>query len=150
MIGALSVSEWVSSSSAHNFHSQPLTLLRKEIYHHDMKSELALSCAALLLAGCSRSNNLLLGEVEAQVGRHTVRETDCWPHQRPAAGAGWPMNGQASYRFIPCRDAEVEIRAGELVVNGRSYGRIGDNDTVLVDHGVVSVNRAELRAHGGK
>jgi hypothetical protein len=115
-----------------------------------MKRELALSCVALLLAGCSRSNNLLMGEVEAQVGRHTVRVTDCYRTTVPPPERLADINGQASYRFIPCRDADVEIRAGELVVNGRSYGRIGDADAVLVDHGVVSVNPRELRAHGGK
>jgi hypothetical protein len=29
-----------------------------------------------------------------------------------------------------------------LIVNGQSYGRIGETDAVLVDHGKVSVNPA--------
>jgi hypothetical protein len=107
-------------------------------------------CLAAALTGCSPSNNLLLGEVQAQVGTHTVRVTDCYrtsvppPERLPDAG------GQASYRFMPCRDADVRIRAGELTVNGRSYGRIQQSDTILVDHGVVSVNPPELQAHAGK
>jgi hypothetical protein len=107
-------------------------------------------CLAAALAACSHSNNLLLGEVQAQVGTHTVRVTDCYrtsvtpPERMSDAG------GQASYRFMPCRDADVQIRAGELTVNGRSYGHIQPNDTILVDHGAVSVNPPELQANGGK
>ncbi len=108
--------------------------------------KLGVTFAAILLAACSRSNNLLLGEVEAQVGRHTVRVTDCYRTSVPPPERLPDVNGQASYHFIPCRDADVHIRAGELIVNGQSYGRIGETDAVLVDHGRVSVNPPELRA----
>ena len=40
-------------------------------------------------------------------------------------------------------DADVLIRGDELLVNGQSYGRIKPADSVLVDHSVVSVNRAD-------
>jgi hypothetical protein len=98
------------------------------------------------LSSCSRSNNLLFGEVQAEVGRHTVRVTDCYRFHVPTPDRSPDVNGQPSYRFMPCRDADVQIRAGELVVNGQSYGRIGETDAVLVDHGKVSVNPPELRA----
>jgi hypothetical protein len=89
----------------------------------------------ILSAACSRSNNLLLGRVEAVVGTHTVVVTDCYrtsvpPPQRVADGTD---------RFMPCKDADVLIRREELVVNGRSYGRLGTSDAVLVDHGIVSI-----------
>jgi hypothetical protein len=106
--------------------------------------------AALALSSCNRSNNVLFGEVEAQVGRHTVRVTDCYRFSVPPPERSPDVNGQPSYRFMPCRDAEVQIRAGELVVNGQSYGRIGETDAVLVDHGKVSVNPNGLRAARGK
>jgi hypothetical protein len=127
-----------------------LTLYQKVVYDIAMIRMGLLLAAAAALSCCSRSNNLLFGEVEAQMGAHTVRVTDCYrttvapPERLP------DVNGQPSYRFMPCRDADVQIRTGELVVNGRSYGHIGDADTVLVDHGVVSVKPPELRAHGGK
>ena len=35
-------------------------------------------CSLCLLAACSRSNNLLLGRVEAKVGTHDVVVTDCY------------------------------------------------------------------------
>lgn len=99
-------------------------------------------CVAAVLCGCSQSNNLLLGEVQAQVGGHWVRVTDCYRTSVPPP----ERLPDASYRFMPCRDADIRIRAGELTVNGRSYGRIQENDSILVDHGVVSVNPPELRA----
>ena len=94
--------------------------------------------AVLLLSACSRSNNLLLGRVQAQVGSHTVVVTDCYrtsvpPPQRLA---------DAVYRFTPCRDADVLIRGDDLLVNGQSYGRLNPTDAVLVDHGVVSIVHA--------
>jgi hypothetical protein len=115
-----------------------------------MMRNLLLFAVSIGAISCGRSNNLLMGEVEARVGAHTVRVTDCYrtsvdPPRRLADVAGQP-----AYRFMPCRDADVRITGGELTVNGRDYGRIGDSDAVLVDHGVVSVNPPELRAHGGK
>jgi hypothetical protein len=98
-----------------------------------------LFAAAAAFCSCSRSNNLLMGEVQARVGRHTVRVTDCYHWAVPPPERLPDVNGQPSYRFMPCRDADVQIRAGELIVNGRSYGRIADTDAVLVDHGKVSV-----------
>jgi hypothetical protein len=94
-----------------------------------------------ITASCSRSNNLLEGRVEAQVGDHVVVVTDCYrtsvsPPQRldntPA--------GQSTYRFAPCRDAVVELRGTQLVVNGTSYGEVKPGDTIIVDHGRVLIN----------
>jgi len=107
-------------------------------------------CLAAALAACSRSNNLLLGEVQAQVGTHTVRVTDCYRTSVPPPERVADADGQASYRFMPCRDADVQICAGDLTVNGRSYGHIQSSDTILVDHGVVSINPPTLQAHGGE
>ncbi|HTU03736.1 MAG TPA: hypothetical protein VMG58_18020 [Candidatus Sulfotelmatobacter sp.] len=91
---------------------------------------------AVLWTGCSRSNNLVLGRVEATVGTHNVVVTDCYRTSVPPP----EKVGEADYRFTPCRDADVLIRKEELVVNGRSYGYLKPNDAVLVDHGVVSIN----------
>ena len=101
---------------------------------------------AVVLSACSRSNNLFLGEVQAQVGQHTVRVTDCYRPSVPPPERLSDVNGQPAYHFMPCRDADIRIQAGELTVNGQSYGRIGETDSVLVDHGKVSVNPPELRA----
>jgi hypothetical protein len=55
----------------------------------------------------------------------------------PKAGRG------PAYRFTPCRDADIEIRREELVVNGVSYGPRNPSDNMLVDHGVVKIGRGK-------
>jgi hypothetical protein len=85
-------------------------------------------------AGCGRSNNLLLGRVEAVVAGHPVVVTDCYRAVVPE-----PVNRPDGATFTPCRDAVVTIRAGKLNVNGTSYGSLADGAAVLVDHGRVSV-----------
>ena len=89
----------------------------------------------VLLMGCSSSNNLLLGRVEATVGTHLVVVTDCYRTSVPPPQKIDP----STYRFTPCRDADVLIRGGDLSVNGQPYGHLNPNDGVLVDHGVVSI-----------
>lgn len=93
--------------------------------------------ALLFLAGCSRSNNLLLGRVEAKVGSHNVVVTDCYRTSVPPPA----KLSQTEYSFAPCRDAVVFIKSEELIVNGKSYGRMQPADAVIVDHGMVSINR---------
>jgi hypothetical protein len=109
-------------------------------------------CAATVwLPACSRSNSLLLGRVEAAAGGHMVVVTDCYrtsvppPQQLEATTAGQPV-----WRFTPCRDADVLIRGGELLVNGRSYGRLNPADDVLVDHGLVSIHARKARPGAAK
>src|ERR1700687_2209394 len=86
--------------------------------------------AICLLSACSRSNNLFLGRVEATVGTHNVVVTDCYrtsvPPPRQSAKT---ETGELVYRFTPCRDADVLIRGENLIVNGRSYGRLKRNDS---------------------
>lgn len=100
--------------------------------------------AAFCFFYCTRSNNLLLGRVEASVGRHQVVVTDCYrlsvpPPERLQETA----NGKPVYRFAPCRDAEVVIRGEYLEVNGRQYGQVNENDSITVDHGQVLINDRE-------
>jgi len=104
-----------------------------------LRTALFASCGIAMLgvAACSRSNNLLLGEVEATAGSHRVEVTDCYRFSvDPPAKTG------DGYRYTPCRDADVVIRNEEAFVNGRSYGHLNPNDSILVDHGTVSIQRA--------
>jgi hypothetical protein len=97
--------------------------------------------AWVMLAGCSRSNNLLLGRVEAKVGSHVVVVTDCYRTAPPAPEKlANSASGGETYHYMPCRDAEVLIRDEELIVNGVSYGDLDPGDDVTVDHGQVLVN----------
>lgn len=97
-----------------------------------------LCLAAALSLACGKSNNLLLGRVEAPVGGHTVAVTDCYRTSVPPPRQFQDL-GRTAYRFTPCRDADVLIRDEELTANGQSYGHLNPGDSVLVDHGVVSI-----------
>ena len=105
------------------------------------RKEIGLIICGLVMtySGCSRSNNLLLGRVEATVNGHTVVVTDCYRTSfTPPEKVGGP--GEQSYRFMPCRDADILIRNEELIVNGSSYGLLKQADAVTVDHGKVLIN----------
>ena len=90
---------------------------------------------------CSPANNLLEGRVQAQVGNHIVVVTDCYRTSAPSPEQlDNTPDGQPTYRFAPCRDAVVELRGAELVVNGTSYGEVKPRDTIAVDHGRVLIS----------
>ncbi len=90
----------------------------------------------MLVGGCSRSNNLLSGRVEATVAGHSVVVTDCYRTRVPQPQA--EANGA---RFTPCRDADVLIRAEQLTVNGTPYGSLPPGARILVDHARVSIEK---------
>lgn len=95
-------------------------------------------CFALAFgSACSRSNNLLLGEVRATAGSHSIVVTDCYRFR-----VAPPQATSDGFRYMPCRDADVIIRNEEAFVNGRSYGHLKPSDSILVDHGVVSIHSA--------
>lgn len=97
-----------------------------------------LCCIALApVVSCSQSNNLFLGEVRATAGSHKITVTDCYRFRVDP-----PQATPDGYRYMPCRDADILIRNSEAIVNGRSYGHISPGDSLLVDHGQVSVGPA--------
>lgn len=100
---------------------------------------LVLLTAMLLLAGCAR-NNLLLGEVHADVGGHPTTVTDCFRVHLPEPSASSDI-----HTWAPCRDSQISLRRGDLQVNGRHYGLISAGAPIVVDHGVVSVSGRELQ-----
>ena len=99
-----------------------------------------------LFTHCSRSNNVLLGRVEAEAGGHTIAVTDCYRTgvEPPRQVEGLP-GGKVTYRWTPCRDADISINDEELVVNGRRYGRLIRGDAVVIDHGKVLINEREAQ-----
>jgi hypothetical protein len=104
--------------------------------------------AAAASVSCGRSNNVVLGRVEARVGSHAVVVTDCYRTDVPAPQKveGSADGARATYRFTPCRDADILIRDEELSVNGTRYGLLQPGDSVTVDHGKVLVNDREPHA----
>jgi hypothetical protein len=101
-----------------------------------LRAFIAVLFVGMLTSGCSRSNNLLLGRVEATVAGHTVVVTDCYRTSVPQ-----PQAEPTGARFTPCRDADVLIRAEQLTVNGTSYGPLAPGARVVVDHGRVSIGK---------
>ena len=101
-----------------------------------MVMRIAVVCIGLSVLGCSRSNNLLFGRVEAVVAGHTVVVTDCYRTTVPP-----PVQEPTGATFTPCRDAVVVIHSEQLTVNGTAYGPLGRAAKVLVDHGRVSIER---------
>ncbi len=105
----------------------------------------------LTLTACSRSNNLLLGRVNATVAGHRIGVTDCYrtsvppPRQLPNL-----PDGKQVYEFMPCRDADILIRGDELIVNGTSYGTLKHGDVITVDHGKVLINERAALAKSQK
>ena len=100
---------------------------------------------------CSSSNNLLEGRVETRVGDHVVVVTDCYRTSAPSPERlDNTPDGQPAYRFAPCRDAVVELRGAELVVNGTSYGAVKPGDAITVDHGQVLINDRAATATPGR
>jgi hypothetical protein len=99
-----------------------------------------LAAFVLLSSGCSRSNNVLLGRVEATAGGHAIVVTDCY-----RTSVDPPKTVDGGFQFTPCRDADILIRGDQLSVNGQSYGHFGPNDPILVDHGVVSINERKAQ-----
>ena len=98
-----------------------------------------------MFSACSRSNNVLLGRVEATVGAHAVVVTDCYRTSVPE-----PQKvSDAEIHFKPCRDAEVVIRNEELSVNDQNYGKLQPNDSVTVDHGKVLINERAANVLAG-
>lgn len=97
--------------------------------------------SSLLTTCCSHSNNLLLGRVQAKVGAHEVVVTDCYRTRAPQ-----PTLSGNRYTYEPCRDARIVIEGDRLSVNGIDYGHLDPEDSVLVDHGVVSTQRKAASA----
>ncbi|MGI8654963.1 MAG: hypothetical protein ACR2LC_07075 [Pyrinomonadaceae bacterium] len=101
-------------------------------------------CSAFVFQGCARVEGVLLGRVETKIEDHALVVTDCYriggeqlieTVEKSAEGV--------TYKYVPCRDAVIFIKRGELIVNGKSYGMLGKNDAVTVDHGKVLINERE-------
>lgn len=101
---------------------------------------LSLFWLVITLPACSKSNNVLLGRVEAKVGEHIVIVADCYKTSVPPPQLLKGDDAKPFFRFAPCLDADVVFNDDQLIVNGKNYGSVGQQDTVIVDHGVILVN----------
>lgn len=101
-----------------------------------MRYKVLVTGLLLTLCGCSEHNNLVAGRVENTVAGHKVVVTDCYQTSVSEPGPD---------SWMPCKDADIKIGNGQLTVNGQGYGQISPGDSVLVDHGKVSIDRAAAR-----
>lgn len=99
-----------------------------------------LSLCGLLSLLFDGPHGLQLGRVTAELGGHTVVVNDCLRARVAAVEAETSDVGVASFRFAPCRDAEVLIAGDQLTVNGTFYGALNPASVVLVNHGEVVIN----------
>lgn len=76
-------------------------------------------------------------------GSHKIVVTDCYRFSVDPPREIADSAGVTGYHYTPCRDADVLVRNEEAIVNGRSYGHLNANDSILVDHGAVSIRRAD-------
>ncbi len=100
----------------------------------------AFSIVVVLNFACSKSNNLLLGRVEAEVDHHKVVVTDCYRTSVPGPQQEKSNDAQPVFRYAPCNDAEIVIHGRDLSVNGTRYASLNLGDAVAVDHGKVLIN----------
>jgi hypothetical protein len=99
-----------------------------------------------LIAGCSKSNNLLLGRIESTIGTHTVIVTDCYRTSVPSPQTIVDStDGSVIVHFKPCMDAEIIIHNEQLFVNGISFEKLTPGDSVVLDHGRVLINTREAQ-----
>lgn len=98
-----------------------------------------------LFPACNSSQqNALLGKQQATIGGHTIVVTDCYRTDKAQAETVIDDKGATVYRFAPCKDANIEIRNEQLIVNGKSYGQIKAGVSVTLDHHQLLVNRDEI------
>lgn len=104
-----------------------------------LRNPIAALCAAamLLSSACSRDNNVLMGQLETDMGGHRVVVTNC----RQFFGTPKPTKFAAtSYRYAPCKGSVVVIQGDTLFVNGLAQGTLAAGDTVIVDQGKVKIH----------
>src|SRR3954468_24703442 len=87
------------SLNGHQKNCRALLFIAKYIIVTRMRFRIALGSAAVFLAACSHSNNLLLGRVENRAGAHQIVVTDCYRTSVPQPEA----LPNATWHYAPCR-----------------------------------------------
>jgi hypothetical protein len=103
-------------------------------------------CVLLASQGCGGFR--LLNRDKSVLGAHPVMITPCgWKLEDKFAGeVKDERTGKAYYKYT-CGETIVTIKEEELMVNGKSYGKLAQaTDSVKVDGGKVLVNDKEVQA----
>ena len=103
-------------------------------------------CVALATQGCSGFR--LLNRDNTVLGAHAVTITPCgWKLENKYGGPVKDERTGKTYHKHSCGETVVIIKDEELVVNGKSYGKLANaDDSVKVDGGRVLVNGMVVQA----
>lgn len=103
-------------------------------------------CVLLASAGCGSFR--LLNRDNSVLGSHPVTITPCgWKLEDKFAGVVKNEQTGKTYYKYTCGETALIIKDEELVVNGKSYGKLlRDTDSVKVDGSRVLVNGKEVQA----
>jgi hypothetical protein len=100
----------------------------------------------LALQGCGGFR--LLNRDKSVLGAHPVMITPCgWKLEDKFAGSVKDEQTGKAYHKYTCGETILTIKDEELVVNGKSYGKLAAaTDSVKVDGGRVFVNDREVQS----
>lgn len=111
-----------------------------------VKVALLFLCVALVSQGCGAFR--LHNKDKTVLGAHAVMITPCgWKLEDKFAGSVKDEQSGKTYYKYSCGETILTIKDEELVVNGKSYGKLGQpTDSIKVDGGRVLVNDKEVQA----
>jgi len=103
-------------------------------------------CSILVFQGCGGFR--LLNRDKSILGKHQVAITPCgWKLENKFGGPVKDDQTGKSYYKFSCGETVLTIKDEELVVNGKSYGRLSnETDSITVDSGRVLINGNEVQA----
>ena len=97
------------------------------------------SCVIALSHGCSVKFSVN-EKNETDMGSHHVVVKPGATFTSSSSSAG---GSQTEYHYT-CGDVNIAIRNEELIVNGKTYGPLKPNDSILIDHGTVYVRNRKV------
>lgn len=100
----------------------------------------------LVFQGCGAFR--LLNKDKSVLGAHPVMITPCgWKLEDKFAGSVKDETTGKVYHKYTCGETILTIKDEELVVNGKSYGKLAkETDSIKVDGGKVFVNDKEIQS----
>jgi len=97
---------------------------------------LAIALFAAALAACTGSNDPITGRVSVTMGSHEVVVTGCHVQSVPAVKED---DATKTYRFSVC-DHTIVIQDDTVFLDGESYGKAAEGDSVLIENGRASLH----------
>jgi len=99
-------------------------------------------CFVSLCAGCHHSTMTIVNHGQDVINGHRVTITPCLHSTNTTLKDKSPED---SLHSMKCGETEVVINNEELVVNGKSYGKLKTGAAVAVDHGRVLIDSTETK-----